>query len=340
MKGWRSRAGRIAPILVAGLVVLLLGTVSAGWLSDSARDRLADAASIEMALAAELSPSTRSGFRSLGPAEPAWLEAGAYGPVPRIAPDGRRPLVVHARPFDRHEPRPKVALVVAGLGLQDRLTSRAIDLPGAVSLHFSAYATGLSEWAERARASGHEVLLDLPMEPLDYPADDPGPHLLLADNSPGDNLDRLAWLLARAPGYIGLAGSGGRFAGSPQAAAVLGELARRGLGLVELGSDRLAGTAGALALPYMATAAPIDEEPSAAAIDRSLAALEAAALASGGALGLAQAYPVSLERLELWVATLDAKGLALAPVSAFLIERLASPPGQSSHVEPPSRSQG
>jgi hypothetical protein len=313
----------------------------AGWLSGSARDRFADAASIELALAAEASPLARSGVsRSLGPAEPAWLEVGPYGPVPRIAPDGRRSLVVHARPFDLQDPRPKVALVVAGLGLQDRLTSRAIDLPGAISLHFSAYATGLSEWAERARDSGHEVLLDLPMEPLDYPADDPGPHLLLADNPPGDNLDRLAWLLARAPGYIGVAGSGGRFAGSPQAAAVLGELARRGLGFVELGSDRLAGTAGALGLAYVATAAAIDEEPSAAAIDRSLAALEAAALASGGALGLAEAYPVSLERLELWVATLDTKGLALAPVSAFLIGRLASLPGQSNHVQPTSRFQG
>jgi uncharacterized protein len=295
--------------------------------------------SLEFALAAkEVSPSAPS--ERSGPVEPAWLQPGPYGSKACIAPDGRRPLAVHARPFDPDDPRPKVAVLMVGLGLQDRPTSRAIDLPGAISLHFSAYATGLSEWLERARASGHEVLMDLPMEPVGYPTDDPGPHVLLADGPAGENLDRLAWLLARATGYMGVAGSGGRFAGNGQATVMLGELARRGLGLVELGSDRLAGAAHALRLPYIATPAPIDEELSATAIDRSLAALEAAALARGGALGLARPYPISLERLELWATSLDAKGLALAPVSAFLIERSTFFRGQSSHVERPSPSQG
>jgi uncharacterized protein len=335
MTGWRSRVARAVPILVGGLALSLFGTLLAGWLTGSARDHPAEVAGLELALAAEeVSPSVRS--EGPRPAQSARLLLEPHGSVARIAPDGRRPLDVYARPFDRNDPRPRIAVAVVGLGLQERPTSRAIDLPGVISLHFSAYATGLPAWLERARASGHEVLMDLPMEPVGYPADDPGPHTLLADGPPGENRDRAAWLLARATGYIGVAGSGGRFAGSEHATAVLGELARRGLGLVELGSDRLAGAADALGLPYIATPPPIDEELTAVAIDRSLAALEATALARGGALGLAQAYPISLERLELWAAALEAKGLALAPISAFLIERSASRLGPGSDVERPS----
>jgi uncharacterized protein len=335
MAGWRSRVARAAPILVGGLALSLLGTLLAGWLGGSPRDHPPGVSSRELALAAEeVSPSVRS--EGPRPAQSARLLLEPHGSVAHIAPDGRRPLTVHARPFDRNDPRPRIAVAVVGLGLQERPTSRAIALPGAISLHFSAYAAELPAWLERARASGHEVLMDLPMEPVGYPADDPGPHMLMADGPPGENRDRLVWLLARTTGYVGVAGSGGRFAGSEHATAVLGELARRGLGLVELGSDRLAGAADALGLPYIATPAPIDEELSAVAIDRSLAALEATALARGGALGLAQAYPISLERLELWAATLEAKGLALAPISAFLIERSASPAGPGSDVERPS----
>jgi uncharacterized protein len=173
----------------------------------------------------------------------------------------------------------------------------------------------------RARAGGHEVLLDLPMEPPDYPESDPGPHTLLADLSATENAARLSWLLARATGYVGLAGSGGRFAGSEQAEPVLEELAGRGLGLVEIGSRGLAEAAARVSLPYAVAGRPIDDEPSAVAIDYGLAGLEAEALASGSALGVARPYPLSLERLRLWASSLDGKGLVLAPVSALLIER-------------------
>jgi polysaccharide deacetylase 2 family uncharacterized protein YibQ len=54
-----------------------------------------------------------------------------------------------------------------------------------------------------------------------------------------------------------------------------------------------------------------DQDPSIASIDTALAGLEADALRHGRALGAAQAYPVSLERLRLWAMTLADKGLVL-----------------------------
>jgi uncharacterized protein len=255
------------------------------------------------------------------PVLPALIEDGPFGPLPRIAPDGRRPFLAYARPFDLDDRRPRIALLVVGLGLQTDLTEAAIALPGEISLHFSAYAADLPSWFERARRAGHEVLLDLPMEPTDYPASDPGPHTLLASNSTDENLKRLDWLLARATGYIAVAGSGARFATSERASPVLDVLAMRGLAVVEVGRTDLAATAAAVGLPYASAPTAIDADPSMLSIDYALAGLEVEALQNGSALGVAQGYPVSLERLRLWSATLGDKGLVLAPVSAVVIEQ-------------------
>jgi polysaccharide deacetylase 2 family uncharacterized protein YibQ len=253
--------------------------------------------------------------------DPSLIEDGPFGPLPRIGPDGRRPLFAYARPFNFEDARPKVAVLVLGLGLQAELFDAALALPGAIGLQLSPYAPDLAALTERARHAGHEVLLGLPMEPADYPASDPGPHTLLAESSRADNLERLDWVLARAPGYVAVAGGGARFAGSGHVAPVLDVLSRRGLALIELGASQLEGAAAAAGLPYASAAHAIDRDPSALSIDFALAGLEAEALAGGSALGVAHDHPVSLERLRAWAATLEDKGLVLAPVSAVLIEQ-------------------
>ena len=230
-------------------------------------------------------------------------------------------MFAYASAFNFEDSRPKVAVMILGLGLQAELFDAALALPGPIGLQLSPYAPDLPALVARARRAGHEVLLGLPMEPADYPASDPGPHTLLADNSRDENLKRLDWVLSRSSGYAALVGGGGRFAGSDQVAGVLNVLAKRGLALIEVGSDQLEGAAAAAGLPYASAPHAIDQEPSAQAIDRALADLEAAASAGGSALGLVQDYPVSLERLRLWVTTLADKGLVLAPVSAVLIEQ-------------------
>jgi polysaccharide deacetylase 2 family uncharacterized protein YibQ len=253
--------------------------------------------------------------------DPSLIEDGPFGPLPRIGPDGRRPLFAYARPFNFEDARPKVAVLVLGLGLRAELFDAALALPGAIGLQLSPYAPDLAALVERARHAGYEVLLGLPMEPADYPASDPGPHTLLADSSRADNLKRLDWVLARAPGYVAVAGAGAGFAGSEHVAAVLDVLARRGLALIELGASQLETAAAAAGLPYASAAHAIDQEPAALSIDFALAGLEAEALAGGSALGVAHDHPVTLERLRRWAATLEGKGLVLAPVSAVLIEQ-------------------
>ena len=75
---------------------------------------------------------------------------------------------------------PAIAVVIHGLGVGAAKTNDAIvKLPGAVTLAFTPYGADPAKLVERARSQGHEVLLQVPMEPFDYPDNDPGPQTLL-----------------------------------------------------------------------------------------------------------------------------------------------------------------
>lgn len=249
------------------------------------------------------------------------VDASPSGPLPRISSDGRLPLLTYGRPFDQSDKRPKIGVMIAGLGPQRDATNATFHLPAAISLSFSPYAEDLPSLFERARLAGHEVLIEIPMEPVDYPTNDPGPHTLRASGTVDANIERLTWVLSRAPGYFAVTGATGAFGRSPEASPVVKAIATKGLGMVEIDGDGLGAQAEEAGLAYTSTLQWIDETPSIEAIDRVLADLEATAKDQGTAIGVAEAYPITLQRLVEWSNELDQRGIALVPVSAVLIER-------------------
>lgn len=249
------------------------------------------------------------------------VDASPSGPLPRISTDGRLPLLTYGRPFDQSDKRPKIAMMIAGLGPQTDATNATFHLPAAISLSFSPYTDDLPSLFERARLAGHEVLIELPMEPIDYPTNDPGPHTLRASGTVDANIERLTWVLSRAPGYFAVSGPTGAFGRSPEAAPVVKAIATKGLGMVEIDGDGLGDQAEEAGLAYTSTFQWIDETPSIDAIDQALADLETTAKEQGTAIGVAEAYPITLQRLVEWSDELDERGIALVPVSAVLIER-------------------
>ncbi len=245
---------------------------------------------------------------------------GPGGPLPIIAQDGRTPFEAYARPFSSNG-RPKVALVVGGLGLNARATQAAIEtLPGPITLSFVPYAEGLQGWIDMARQHGHEVLLETPMEPVDYPDNDPGPYTLMANGQAPETVKKLEWILSRATGYYGLTNYlGSRFlASDPAYAAFAGAVRGRGLGFIDDGgAGRRVG--GGL---YRASAERvIDDQLTKAAIDQQLLALEASALQRGEALGAGFAYPVTLEKVARWAESVEQRGYQLAPASALAVKK-------------------
>ncbi len=255
----------------------------------------------------------------------ALVTRGPYGPLPIVAADGRRPAQVYARPFDRTDTRPRISLVIGGLGLNEDATQRAIEsLPADVTLSFAPYADNLQRWIDIARTFGHEVLLEAPMEPFDYPTNDPGPATLLTSHSPEDRADKLAWLYGRATGYVGVMNyQGARFTANEAAfGPVLEDLTARGLLYLDDGSSprsqarRLGFAAGgAVAVADRR----IDQRPQSARITRALEELEATALADGVAIGVGFAYPMTVDEIVSWTETLEDKGLVLAPLTAVTI---------------------
>jgi len=264
------------------------------------------------------------GAQASGPGLPQAPIAGLFapgpgGPLPVIGPDGRTPAQAYARPatFDG---KPRVALVIGGLGLDAAETRTAISgLPPQVTLSFVPYADGLQGWIDMARAAGHEVLLELPMQPKDYPDNDPGPKTLMADASPQQITSTLEWLLSRASGYFGVTNYlGARFLASAPAMGVFADdLRGRGLAFIDDGAAAQVGGG----LPRASADRIVDDQLDGAAIDAQLTALETQASRSGQALGSGFAYPVTLAEAARWAGGLAGRGFQLVPASALMVKR-------------------
>jgi uncharacterized protein len=274
--------------------------------------------------AAAPSPQAPEGATGSLPSVPVQelVEDSQYGPLPKIASDGRRPIDVYARPsrYAAATPGtpPRIAVLVVGLGLPDSPPNAVLKgLPAPVSVAYGAYGRSLQDAVTAARAEGHEVLLQIPLEPQNYPTVDPGPHTLLTTLPPADNIKRLQWLMSRYTGYVGITNlMGGKFEASAEALEpVLEEAKRRGLLYID------AEGAQDSAVPNIAKTIGLDFSVASVQIDtgdpaQQLAKLEQAAKQHGSAIGVAHAKPATIKQLSDWAAKLESKGFVLVPVSA------------------------
>jgi len=254
--------------------------------------------------------------------DPALLEPTADPAVmlPRIAADGRTPMRFYAAPFDSADKRPRIGLLFDGFGLAEGDSRDAINtLPPGITLAFSPYAAQTAALLAAARARGHEYLVSIPMESQGYPLNDAGDHSLLTGSDPASNAANLVWALGRFQGYVGATAAldglrGERFAESATPySLVRADLAARGLLYIDP-------RPGAPSSPGLrAVDLVVDDPATRADIDDKLARLEAIAREHGSALGLAGPLrPVTVVHVAAWARGLDAKGFALAPVSALV----------------------
>ena len=271
-------------------------------------------------------PKDTSGDRDalVGIIFPHITEETEDGPLPIIAADGRQPWLEYSRGFKRADRKPRIALIVTNLGLSATYTKAALKLlPEDITLSFSHVAPRLKSWIREARQKGHEVLMDIPMEPLGFPKNDPGRATLLTSSNEVENLNRLEHVMKKAGGYVGLLGTlGTKFMlHSETFLPILKTIKQRGLIYVDSRStSRSLGPelASSIQLPRAFNNIFIDKEPSNQKIKSKLDELEKIALKKRFAVGIAQPFPLTIEILSQWAEKLKAKQISLAPITAVV----------------------
>ncbi|WEX77257.1 divergent polysaccharide deacetylase family protein [Sinorhizobium numidicum] len=251
------------------------------------------------------------------------LEDSPQGRLPIVGPDGSRPMDQYARPWSGAR-GVRIGLVVGGLGLSQTGTQRAInELPPEVTLAFAAAGNSLQRWMQEARRDGHEILLQIPMEPFDYPDNDPGPRALRVSLSATKNLAELHRSMGEITNYTGIMNYlGGRFLSEADALEpVMRDLGKRGLLFLDDGTSAqsLSGTlAGAFDVPHGYADLVVDGEISRGAILRKLDELERIARRNGGAIGVASAFDESVETIAKWMEEAGGRGIEFVGVSALV----------------------
>ena len=251
--------------------------------------------------------------------------------VTRESPDGSLPVVgrngetswqMYSRPFDKKDERPRIAFVLTGIGSSKELSDLAVtQISPSITLAINPQAGSVSDWSSKARNNGHEILLELPIEPFDYPKSDPGPGTLLSSMSEQENSDRFLAFLRKTTGYVGVVPSQSSvFLTNPSKFAnVLWHLKKRGLLLLYNNpnpSETIEGMSLEQGVPVAFMTVKLDNDLSVEGMQNALKQLETAALENGRAVGVASVNPLILTMLGDWSKTLAEKGIALAPVSA------------------------
>ena len=250
------------------------------------------------------------------------LEDTPEGKIPVIGLDGTRPMDQYARPWSGARGT-RVAIVVGGLGLSQTGTQRAIkELPGEVTLAFAASGNSLPRWMQEARRDGHEILLQVPFEPFDYPQNDPGPYTLRTDLSEAKNLAELHRAMAKITNYTGIVNfMGGRFLSDADALEpVMRDVASRGLVFLDDGSSAqsLSGTiAGAVEASHAFADLQLDADLSRESVLKKLDELERIARRNGTAIGIASAFDESVDAIREWCEEAGGRGIEIVGVASL-----------------------
>jgi len=251
----------------------------------------------------------------------AFYQSGRYGKLPIISDDGREPWRYYAKPDTSEDDAKVIALIVTGLGMDRDATTQALALPEEVALSFSPYAPELDRQLTRARSAGHEVWLDAPMQPEDYPASDAGT-LALMKNMTQEEMDKvLQPLLGKAVGYVGfVAPRAESFTGYNGMEYIAAQLKSRGLLLV-LRGDAFTPTDTASHTLAVTRQLDLSMVDMAAPPDQMLEELAAMATQHGHTLGVTSPAPRVMHHITQFTKEMKQRNLTLVPPSALIRHR-------------------
>ncbi|NQV80452.1 MAG: divergent polysaccharide deacetylase family protein [Alphaproteobacteria bacterium] len=218
---------------------------------------------------------------------------------------------------------PMIAIVIDDSGHDIARTQRiAAFSSGVLTMAFLPYVNNLAEQTAIARQGGHEILLHLPMEPLN-PELDTGPNVLTIDMTPAVLDERLQWNLARLEGYVGINNHmGSRFtADRPAMAHFMRTLQARGLLFLDSRTTTATvgkQTAAEAHVPYLRRDVFLDNEANKDHVLGQLLLTEEVARRQGYAIAIGHPHTWTVDALETWGPEARRRGFSLVPLTAIL----------------------
>ncbi|WP_262695125.1 divergent polysaccharide deacetylase family protein [Kordiimonas aquimaris] len=218
--------------------------------------------------------------------------------------------------------KPKIAIIIDDLGLDEEATYTFAKMTGPLTLAYLPYAEHLEAQTKLIREAGHELMVHLPMQSQRETAD-PGDNALLADLTFDEFSKRLEWNLSRFDNYVGINNHmGSSLTENPGLMVrVMARLKRDGHLFVDsLTTPDSVGVraANAVNVPYAKRDVFLDNERNPDYIRGQIATLERIARKRGYAVGIGHPYPETITELKRWQETLEGKELQLVPISQIV----------------------
>jgi polysaccharide deacetylase 2 family uncharacterized protein YibQ len=221
--------------------------------------------------------------------------------------------------------QPMITIVLDDVGVAPQHAQMAVALPPPIVLSIMTYAKNAPALAQEARAKGHEIMVHMPMQPMNG-AVNPGPNALDVGMESAELKRRIDWGLGRFKGYVGFNNHmGSRFTQDADGMRVVLEEAKR-RGLLFLDSKTIAGSVGdklaaEMGVTHIARDVFLDDDMNEAAVARQLAAAEAVARRQGYVVAIGHPHPGTIAVLKRWLPEAKARGFAIVPLTTIIKKR-------------------
>jgi polysaccharide deacetylase 2 family uncharacterized protein YibQ len=279
---------------------------------------------------ADKPPALRAPARPAPAEQPAPSKPPAYEVFPEkpIAPKNGESEALHAAlpPTPPELPPgrklPQVAIIIDDLGYDRTLAEKLIGLNAPFTLAILPHSPHQGAIARIARARGLELMLHLPMEPVEYPDIHPGPGTLDTRMGPDELLRVLAEDLDAVPHIKGVNNHmGSRLtASAEQMYQVFSVLKKRGLFFVDsrtTDESICKPSARLFQLPFAQRDVFIDHQPDPAFIRKQIRELVRVAYRKGEAVGIAHPHPATYSILKEELPALRQQ-VEIVPASALV----------------------
>jgi len=240
-----------------------------------------------------------------------------------VAPKKAPPVV--PVPVPAHPPAQgkgaRIAIIIDDMGLVPTLSARAVKLPPSITLSYLPYAPHVQQQTESAAATGHDLMLHLPMEPLGH--ENPGPDALFVADSDDVVKAKVHKALASFDGFIGVNNHmGSKFTLDVRGMSLLADALReKGVFFIDSRTSPKSEADTIVRFHGVKAASRdvfLDDTQTAASIRGELARLEKLAHKNGSAIAIGHPHAVTLDELERWVPEAQARGFVIVPVRALL----------------------